>query len=579
MSRPVRLLLATRARPTLRPGESWAFLGKSLQTAAALRDELGADRELRLGPRLRAIAEWLRQPWLDHVAALARVPGQTPRWYASAFASQSPFHTDSFLLLCEHALAQELAEEAGGPLALLVEDPWLHDALQEAWRARPGAEVPGSGVARLATAWRWRARGAAARGLYLARSVRGWLEARLRPPPASTRPDGTGVDVIVFAEERALRRAEFDDPYLGGLPRALEAAGHRVTRLVFPDVPATLRSRVRELRAARPMLADLPFRSLFRVLAPWGARGIPDATVGGVPAAWLLERARAEEARHLTIARALLVRDALAARYRRGPSRALIYFFENQPWEKVACQAAREAGVRTIGHQHASLPRFMLLHHLGEGDAATMPLPDRIVANGERAMRTLRESGYPPDRLVLGGALRYADATAKPPPPFPEDPRTILLGLPAERDAARAILRLVREAIDGLPDLRVIVRAHPDVPWSELDAPAHPRIAPTDETWTAALARAGVVLASGTTSIEARLAGRPVIRVVFENRLDLDPLAGRDVDGVQVVGPDGLADALARFAKDAPRALPPASALADDLAPPRMDVWLAEVRG
>ena len=51
--------------------------------------------------------------------------------------------------------------------------------------------------------------------------------------------------------------------------------------------------------------------------------------------------------------------------------------------------------------------KFLFSYFLGEGEREFIPLPDKIIVNGNNALNLLKEEGYPLERIAVGGAWRY----------------------------------------------------------------------------------------------------------------------------------------------------------------------------
>jgi len=167
------------------------------------------------------------------------------------------------------------------------------------------------------------------------------------------------------------------------------------------------------------------------------------------------------------------------ARYCRGHVKALIYPFENQPWEKMLCLAFRDEApaVRLIGYQHAAVPSLLLGYFLGKQESRYVPLPDVIVTNGRGTFDRLKAGGFPSEMLVDGGAFRFEylfdgkesrqlrSRTSK------EEYR-ILVAFPTSRLSATCLLQDLLELFPT-PFLRTnrecpltfILKCHPDLPW------------------------------------------------------------------------------------------------------------------
>src|SRR5262249_1327461 len=96
--------------------------------------------------------------------------------------------------------------------------------------------------------------------------------------------------------------------------------------------------------------------------------------------------------------------------YKRGiRPRALIYTYENQPWEKVMLLGFRRSLPETllIGVQHAPLAEQYFSGHPSRLQWEDGTAPDVLVAMGEEFRGRLIDGGAPAERVVVGGALRF----------------------------------------------------------------------------------------------------------------------------------------------------------------------------
>lgn len=91
--------------------------------------------------------------------------------------------------------------------------------------------------------------------------------------------------------------------------------------------------------------------------------------------------------------------------------KAYVYVFENQSWEKVACNVLQRAGVKTIGLQGSGFSPIFLNFLPTEQDAimaAQSKLsPNVIFTVGECFTKKMNEGGYYAAPLLSFGALRF----------------------------------------------------------------------------------------------------------------------------------------------------------------------------
>lgn len=519
-----------------------------------------------IGGELNRVARSLKQPFLDWIAEIGRGQRTKLNWWASRLASKSPLQTDFFLLVVYTQLVNAWLERAReAPLrVLVVEDPWLRWVL---WR-----RFAADGRVTFHGGWRgdcvldagyWLGRVPLAVAYSLLSSL--WLATltRLIGPARGREGSASGqarVLIYTWLDDRCLSRAgAFHDPYTGRLDGILRARGEVVRRLApvaaprgllvrtlkqFPDLFLTAPRHVRLWEIVRAAFGWLTINGLCRlstfqgwdyapllyreVLREWGSTGIYQYRL------WYFGMRRMAEMF--------------------GPGiKCLIYPFENQPWEKLLCLAWRERAphVTLIGYQHSSIQPLLLPFFLGRGELESVPLPDRIVANGRVGLELLREGGFPASRLVNGGALRYeyfhtlgATRPGQPSPmnaPREGKKKIVLVTFPiAPQYARRLAVDLLKEfgeplylEKDGGAPVRFVLKCHPVLPIEKFrptTAALPPWITVSREPLDSLLSRADLLLyvPPTTTRWEGFLMGIPVLKYQVD-LLDIDSYA---VDGV-----------------------------------------------
>ena len=548
-----------------------------------------AERRLRLTEMFHRESLRLRQPYLRFVADIGHGQRDLASWWASNFASRSPLHTDFFALLCDGSIALKLVarRDRRDGLVVFVDDPWLFIGLKQ---TLAGAEVRfvGPRFPLLRPTLACLLRGSAYRVLLAGYLTAAWAVATRsfgRRPPAAAPP---AVAIVSFLEARSMQADRFDDPYLGRLDDFLESRGFSVLRVLYPLGPLGLLPRARRLRsAAWPLIREIRPRHFAQLLRRWHPDTDTPPPIDGIDPAvleCLMRREAWVEFSRIAFNLHFVIRDLFVQFLRRGHVGTLVYFFENHPWEKMMCLAAREVGgVRALGHQHAVVPWLQLRYFLGDGEAAVMPLPDRIVTNGPRATMLLGESaGYPRDIVVEGGALRYGYLVHVTPQIRSRAAQQVVLAaLPADVVTARTMLAAVVEASrdSRASGWAFVVKPHPDTDLHELGSrPAGPAVTITSVPFAQLLDEAGLVVASGSTIVEAWLRGKRVLHVRYECRLDLDLVDSTELPGVEVADEDRLSEAIAEsLAAGTPG--PEAAALRNNtfFSAVRYDVWLSEI--
>jgi surface carbohydrate biosynthesis protein (TIGR04326 family) len=212
-----------------------------------------------------------------------------------------------------------------------------------------------------------------------------------------------------------------------------------------------------------------------------------------------------------------------------------IYPAENNPPEKSFILAVRKhyPEARLIGFQHTAWLKEQMGVFLLPDEHAYHPLPEKLVCSGRRYLDILRAAGFPPEILVRGPNLRYAavrSMTRESSPNGDRAPRKLLVILNYDTNQNMELLDKTGQALKGLEDFRVFIKAHPTTDTQKMSGflqdigfPAYEWADGTVQDW---LARVDAVVMTGgsVSSIETIAAGVPLVRVSLENNFDFDCL-------------------------------------------------------
>jgi len=244
-----------------------------------------------------------------------------------------------------------------------------------------------------------------------------------------------------------------------------------------------------------------------------------------------------------------------------------LYLCENQAWEKAFLNAWRKYGHgEIVGVQHATVP-FWHLYYFDDSrslarcaDAGCLlPIPDRLAVNGSVPFRALTESGYPTDRLVEVEALRYQKlGRATPTSHAPVEGRDATEACMTDRAKVNVLIvgdmipasmqNLLGMAEGASSQLQrgfsFTLKPHPGLA-VHLDEFPSLKATQTTQALDQMLPSFDCVLSANSTSasVDAYVAGLPVIVALDGGALNLSPLRGQP--GVRFVSsPDQLAQAL-----------------------------------
>jgi surface carbohydrate biosynthesis protein (TIGR04326 family) len=218
------------------------------------------------------------------------------------------------------------------------------------------------------------------------------------------------------------------------------------------------------------------------------------------------------------------------------------YLMENQPWEMALQYSWRGHGHgRLTGVAHSTVRSWDLRYFCDpdifhqEGDA-TMPLPDQVAVNGEMAMSSLVEGGWPREKLVETEALRFMylnKVKYTPKTKIGGDGLKILVLTDYVREYTDKQISMMAEAAAKMPGVaRFTIRDHPNTPLSEHDLDKIQGSTLAKEGLAELLSDHDLVVSSNVTSaaVDAYSLGLPVIVLLNKGQLNLSPLKDcRDV--------------------------------------------------
>ena len=452
-------------------------------------------REVRLAGvarRLEAAFVESRDTWWQ----LGRAMSEDPSAEVSHTAACGAFGSDFGLMLAWSRLIEELIVEKTRCL-VLCDDPWLFRHL-----AGLAGVAAGPAPSLILPEWKLNVRGLAARVHLVTRLIAAWAKTRAFRP--MHRP---GASVILVYGHPSSDERGFDT-YFGPLMVEIPT----VQRLLHTDCPP---SRTREL-AADGRTASLhawgnPLSTLRLPAERWTPR--PGLQQG--PYGWLIRRAAVRENGGGGPAMNRWQIHCQGRWLSAIKPRAVAWPWENHAWERAFCRQARANDVRTIGYQHTVIGRHQINYAVHSNPDGLMSIPDEVVADGPAYRDEMAAWGIPAERMRIGGAFRFDPAVRDIYDPVgpvfvPLSPIPAIAALQVE--AARTIAASGRQ---------VLVKDHPMYPFA---------FAETDKLnrAEAPLARqtglSAVVYATGTSGLEALLAGVPALRLLAEDQLSIDVL-------------------------------------------------------
>lgn len=478
----------------------------------------------------------------DHVTALALANADNRAWWFSWLSSRDRNHCPLAADLLWLEQAQVWLEGQSGAVTLTCPDADLAHALAArakalGWLVKAPLRWPT--LAPLADAAK-----ALAVGLLT------WRAARRHPYPGL---GGHDTVLLSWADKRVLgARQPRDDVYFGPLRRLLEQAGEKVLPVSplmgEPGQLAVITAAATHLGHASIghglTLADVVL-SVAQAMVERIRWTVPDPAL----------KRRALFRRVIYSAQARMIERAVGRILAANSAARLIRIYENLPWERAADLAAHRLDRHVTGYLHCAVLPSHLNFYLDAAEATVRPRPDRIVCTGPTARDVLLSLGqHDPDHVLPGMALRGPDPARLPLVQGQQPIRTVLVlleGLPR----MVSLLRVLDQAARHLPDVRLLVRAHPMLPLERLAAlagittgpgqPLQPSLTSGLET---AIAEADAVIYQGTTAaLTAALMGVPLLWFDAGLAITDDPLFRCPHFKRGFATPDELGDAIAEL--------------------------------
>ena len=444
---------------------------------------------LELGRRLEQAFDAVRDTWWS----LGRELGADPTAELGHAPTAAAYNTDFGVMMAWERLADEMAAAPGRTL-MVCDDPWLFRHLA----GRPGISA-GRPPALFRIEAKLALRGLAARAYTAIRMARTALALRKRRLTVQG-----GSFLLVYGHPASTAAGK--DAYFGELMAEIQD----LRRMVHTDAPqeradALCSERTDSLHGWGSVLfalTVLPFsrwrpRS-HRLKGRWG---------------WLVRRAAAVEGGRAAAA-STRWQAHCQQRWLASVRPAVVAWpWENHPWERLLCRAARKMGVRTLGSQHTVVGPHQFNFAPATNPDGLGSLPDVVICNGPAYRDQLAGWGIPAERLEVGGAFRIARfAAGRYDPDGP-----VFVALSSNRPVVEQLFEAVdRGAASGRDFL---IKAHPLYPF---DVAENDRVRRTDKTIPEQSGISAVLYGTGTSGIEGLLAGVPTMRLLPDDAISVN---------------------------------------------------------
>ena len=480
-----------------------------------------------------AAAEWL---------SLARKMSAERSGQPSHVTSCATNVSDFGEMLAWARLCAKHAENESTILAV-CDDPWLFRHIAET--ATPNAgRAPRFDLRLLRLA----IRGFLARSAY---AIRALADCYLLRSHRRSRDRG-GAWLLVYGHPRS--DANGVDGYFGDLPKQLD----HLSRALHVDCS---RERANALQRDGRTVSLRAWGSSLSALSLPFSRWRPGANFMGGAYGWLVRRAAMLEGGTAQAAAIEWQMRCQRSWLKSTAPRVVAWPFENHAWERALTREARSKGTLTLGYQHSVVGRHMLNYSPASMPDGVAGLPDTVFCTGPSTRSQLLAWDIPDGKVVVGGALRFADPAC----PRHDPAAPVFVALPFDHVIADEMMAAIRNTAQT--DREFLVRDHPMTPYP---IQSQGSVRRADGPLDSVPAVSSVIYAATTVGLEALIAGLPTLRFRSRSKLSVDILPP---------GIDAPTTEARTLAKDLEAAQPPSRIdRAHVFAKPNMDLWHSQLK-
>jgi hypothetical protein len=528
----------------------WFFLGTDYRSLKELQAGIGTRmQEVEFGGNYHETVNRFRQKYVDYIGSLNAAEKYSLEQY-SGFREKSPFISNIFQTACYIQLAQKILNGHRGCPAFIIcqEKTLVHDLFQTLKNAgMTGVQLSVSGPA---ISFREKVYYYARGSIHI--TYTGLIIfARMLLTPQSAKVTRAqlqhriGKNKVILIHTWMSRNSSVDGYYhegfFGDLQKKLQQLEYDA--ILVPHIPYDLpfKTGVTALEhSGTRFLTEEQFLSPYSLLCIIGScflhlPHLKEYSIEGIVITNTVQFQQYRDWESLQLLMPLFW-EAITQKFSSDSIRirSFILLHENYSFEKAIIEGFRSVDDRItmIGYQHSTVTSNHISYCISQINADKTFLPDLIITNGTFPREVLIRNNYPSDIVVVGGALRYIGKSGTQQSsrhvPAGKDGKYIILTLPGVLDESVEIIEKVYEALHS-DSRRVIVKIHPFIPEDRLAQSVKRTILNRFEFTGEPLERilpdaALLIYSTSSTCVDALSCGIPVLRVLSDRRLDIDPL-------------------------------------------------------
>ncbi len=524
-------------RYTKEYGWQWSFMGVDPCLREKINNLLGNENRHCYAKELQDVCIEHKQAFLNWIEDVGKRQNNIT-WWATQIAYKSPYTSDIFLNYCFLALIQRWVKQGVEKRIIIAENPWLIRACLINFNngylhiLKSNKYFVENWIKQHLIAYK-----IAISFLFL--SIKMWIlnktyAFRYHKQVKNILKNKIDILSCTWIEDRSFKGQDgcFCDPYLGVLKDYYSKMGLKTIVITLPIFPRHLLKKVYQCKEIIPSiyfakLSDIVksfFWSIFLILND----EIADCNGLDLKPIFKYEKIQEKGRICYTFLHYLVMSNIF--KKQNISCKALIYPFENQPWDRMMIIALRkwQSKPKIIACHNIGVPFFYLNFFLGKNENKFHPQPDVIMSNGEYWGSVLRKAGFS-CLIKNGGSLRFSSA-------FKPEKLDIQRSANTCKDN---ILVLLSNSLNYSLDLlfyllrssqnnkNFFIKPHPDI--TEETIRKHIGKLPNNFIFVSGLmnewlGKVGWAIHIGTNAaIECMIKGIPVFKYLPE-RIDLDPL-------------------------------------------------------
>ena len=530
----------------------WGCFGEKLTNALEIEKIIGKSGvRLELGNRLQETAKNNRQQYIDYIGSLSK-RYDSLFWWTSSVCEKSPLASRTFLNTVYLSVARDYLKSSAGceNVVFFVESPGLRRSMQKNLSKLKDFEiiVYDSKLSSLLEKIIEDMRMFLIKIWFLIESLNRILISKYFNAFDKAKIDPSKDITIIhtWVDKRSFTPAGgFRDSYFGDLSKELKRRGKNIVIVPYVLSSISYRDAVNKMRSSSETfllpyafvrIRDI-FSIIFRIIFKSNKERCP--LFGRLDISDLICEELKKDRIGIRLPRDLLLYNVVEGWRRKDLKIAsFIQTFENQTWNKAFTLAFRRyyPNTKLIAYQHAATSKMYLNYYFSSEESKILPLADKIITNGRYNAKEFIDSGYDPEKVFSGGAIRFASVLEKAKLAVDRarghKEFTVLVTMSISPLEAAELFWKVKEAFEDIKEYKVILKFHPVTPFekaakllgmSSNDLPKNFKL--SEKPLTEILDYADVLLyTSSTTCFEAMAMGVPTLHVESDYLIDVDPL-------------------------------------------------------